>query len=291
MPVVAVINRKGGSGKSTIATHVAAWCARNDRKVMLGDVDRQQSALAWLKRRAVQPHAAGAEIAGWAHDGRSVLRPPAGVTHVVLDTPGGLRGPDLARLVMFADAILMPVCDSLFDRESALDCHAELMTLPRVAGGRCRVGVVGMRLDGRTKSPTSLETWATGHGLRWVGGLRYTQGYIRCVEQGLTMFDVPDARNERDREQWQPITGWLETVWRETARAEIESRMATRPAAGVPTRFADGSAPAATSAATPRPAPAPLDAPPVRAVLQGAPRGGLAGRLGGWLANAFRPSH
>lgn len=288
MPVVAVINRKGGSGKSTIATHVAAWCARNDRKVMLGDVDRQQSALAWLKRRAHQNAATGAEIAGWAHDGRSVLRPPAGVTHVVLDTPGGLRGPDLARLVMFADVILMPVCDSLFDRESALDCHAELMTLPRVATGRCRVGMVGMRLDGRTKSPTSLENWAREHGLRWVGGLRYTQGYIRCVEQGLTMFDLPDARHERDLAQWEPITRWLEAAWQDAARAEMEARLATKPAAAPAHRFADGRAPAA--AAAPRTTPAPLDAPPVRAVLQGPPRGGLAGRLGGWLASTFRAS-
>ena len=51
MPVIAVINRKGGSGKSTLATHLAAWMARQGATVMLGDVDRQQSTRAWLKRR------------------------------------------------------------------------------------------------------------------------------------------------------------------------------------------------------------------------------------------------
>ena len=49
MPVIAVVNRKGGSGKSTLAAHIAAWCARNGSSVMLGDVDRQQSARSWLK--------------------------------------------------------------------------------------------------------------------------------------------------------------------------------------------------------------------------------------------------
>ena len=52
MPIIAVINRKGGSGKSTLSTHLAAWLARSGASVMLGDVDRQQSTRAWLKRRA-----------------------------------------------------------------------------------------------------------------------------------------------------------------------------------------------------------------------------------------------
>ena len=289
MPVVAVINRKGGSGKSTLATHLAAWCARNERKVMLGDVDRQQSALSWLRRRAVQPLAQGAEIAGWALDGRSVLRPPAGVNHVVLDTPGGLGGPDLARLVMQADAILMPLCDSVFDRESAAECHAELMTLPRVAGGRCKVGVVGMRLDARTKAEQTLQAWATTHGLRWVAGVRATQGYVRCIEQGLTIFDLPAARNEADLAQWQPVTDWLQAAWADAARAELEARVNTKPTAvGVSGRFADGAQP--SRPATPRPAAPPLEPPPVRATLQGAPPRGLAGRLG-WLLNAFRSTN
>ena len=40
---------------------------------------------------------------------------------IELDTPGGLRGFDLARVVAFADVILMPVCNSAFDRAAADD--------------------------------------------------------------------------------------------------------------------------------------------------------------------------
>ena len=142
MPVIAVVNRKGGSGKSTLSAHIAAWCARQGHSVMLGDVDRQQSSRAWLKRRAPTLPA----IAPWALDQKNVLRVPTGITHVVLDTPGGIHGFELARVVMFADAIIMPVCHSVFDRESAAACHAELMALPRVASGRCRLATVGMRI-------------------------------------------------------------------------------------------------------------------------------------------------
>ena len=124
MPVIAVINRKGGSGKSTLATHLAGYLADAGQRVMLGDTDKQQSTQAWLRARATQTLPRSQPIVGWALDPKSVLRPPVGVSHVVLDTPGGMRGFELAKVVSYADAILMPVCNSLFDRESAAECLA-----------------------------------------------------------------------------------------------------------------------------------------------------------------------
>ncbi len=212
MPVVAVVNRKGGSGKSTLATHLAAWCALTGKSAMLGDVDFQGSSVAWLKRRGTNPEARGRAIVGWAADPRRVMRPPAGVTHVVLDTPGGLRGLDLAKVVMTSDALLVPVCHSVFDRDSAADCVAELRQLPRVAAGRCRIAVVGMRLDARTRGEEVLREWAQAQGLTFLGALRETQNYVRCVERGLTVFDLPPSRAQPDLDQWQPILEWLEPV-------------------------------------------------------------------------------
>lgn len=229
MPVVAVVNRKGGSGKSTLATHLAAHCAHSGIPVMLGDVDKQQSTQAWLRLRATQEVSTPSPIVGWTVDPRSVLRAPSGVSHVILDTPGGLRGFDLARVVMFADVILMPVCNSVFDRESAADCYAELMTLPRVASGRCQVAAVGMRLDARTKAGEVLKEWADKQKLPFIGVLRETQGYVRCVEQGLTLFDMPPAKVEADLLQWKPILNWLSPVLRPAPVA-----VKTKPAAATP---------------------------------------------------------
>ena len=72
MPVAAVINRKGGSGKSTLATQLAGCLAARGLQVMLGDVDRQQSSLAWLRRRSVQTLVKCATIDAKA--GRSVVQ-------------------------------------------------------------------------------------------------------------------------------------------------------------------------------------------------------------------------
>jgi chromosome partitioning protein len=208
MPVVAVVNRKGGSGKSTFAAHVAAWCARDGLQVMLGDIDRQQSSRGWLRRR----DASLPVIAPWVIDQKNVLRVPAGITHVVLDTPGGMHGFELARIVMFADAIVVPVCPSVFDRESAASCLAELATLPRVAKGQCRVATVGMRVDGRTNASAVLRAWSEENKVPMVGTLRETQLYVRCLERGLTLFDLPADKTATDMAQWQPVLDWLEPV-------------------------------------------------------------------------------
>jgi len=219
MPVIAVVNRKGGSGKSTLATHIAAWCAHQGLAVMLGDADRQQSTRTWLRLRNPSEPA----IAAWAVDQKNVLRVPSGITHVVLDTPGGLHGFELAKIVMFADAVLMPVCNSVFDRESAAACFAELQYLPRVLSGRCRVATVGMRLDARTRASQTLQEWSEKLPLPYLGALRETQWYVRAIERGLTVFDLPASQGATDVAQWQPILNWLAPVLRPPVAANDAS--------------------------------------------------------------------
>lgn len=222
MAVVAVINRKGGSGKSTLATHLAGHCANAGAAVMLGDVDRQLSTQTWLRQRKTRQVAHTKEILGWSIDPKSFVRPPAGIEHVIVDTPGGLRGFDLARVVMYADAILIPVCNSIFDRESASECLAEVRALPRVATGRCKLAAVGMRLDARTKSAEVLQAWAANLGVPFIAVLRESQVYVRCIEKGLSVFDLPAAHVQTDLAQWEPILDWLHPIMQPAQRAADE---------------------------------------------------------------------
>lgn len=229
MPVIAVVNRKGGSGKSTFAAHVAAWSARQGWAVMLGDIDRQQSSRGWLRRRDPALPA----IAPWVVDQKNVLRVPSGITHVVLDTPGGMQGFELARVVMFADAIVVPVCPSVFDRESAAACLAELGTHPRIAKGQCKLATVGMRIDGRTNAAAVLRAWADEQQVPLIGTLRETQNYVRSLERGLTLFDVPADKAATDLAQWAPILQWLKPVLMPAAVPEVR-RESMLPARRVP---------------------------------------------------------
>jgi len=213
MHTVALVSRKGGCGKSTLATHIAAFFAREGLPVTLGDLDHQQSMRVWLKRR---PSAAPA-ITGWVGDGNGQVRPPLGVSHLVLDTPGGLHGLSLAKVAMVADAILIPVSGSVFDREAASDCWAELRVHPRVVSGRCQVAAVGMRLDRRTQAEDIARDWAASIGLNWLCSLRSSQIYVRAVENGLSIFDMPPAAAALDREQWEPLLDWLRQQGFDTA--------------------------------------------------------------------------
>ena len=222
MAVVAVINRKGGSGKSTLATHLAGHCANAGAAVMLGDVDRQLSTQTWLRQRKTRQLGHTKEILGWSIDPKSFVRPPAGIEHVIVDTPGGLRGFDLARVVMYADAILIPVCNSIFDRESASECLAEVRALPRVATGRCKLAAVGMRLDARTKSAEVLRAWAASLTVPFIAVLRESQNYVRCIEKGLSVFDLPAAQVPTDLAQWQPILDWLHPIMQPAQRTADE---------------------------------------------------------------------
>ena len=205
MPTIAIIGRKGGSGKSTLASNLAAYFALHNMPITLGDLDNQQSMRVWLTRR---PSAAPA-IGSWVADAATLTRPPAGAQNLVLDTPGGLTGLALAKTVMLSDAILIPICGSVFDRESASDCWAELRQHPRVKSKRCIVAAVGMRLDARTHAEMITRDWAASVQLDYITSLRTTQLYVRAVENGLSIFDMPLAVSEADREQWRPIIRWI----------------------------------------------------------------------------------
>jgi len=219
MSVIAVVNRKGGSGKSTLATHIAAYCALRGAAVAIADIDRQQSTRAWLRQRKTRLAAEAMRITAWNVDSRSFVRPPVGIDHVVVDTPGGLTGLDLARVVMYADAIVVPVGTSIFDRDSAASCIAELRTLPRVATGKCRVGAIGMRLDARTNAADLLLAWSEEQRLPILAVLPQSHIYVRCIDKGLTLFDLPLTEMESDLEHWKPLMKWLRPLVRPAANA------------------------------------------------------------------------
>ena len=203
MPVMVVANPKGGVGKSTLATNLAGALARAGHAVMLGDVDRQQSARQWLALRpALLP-----QIRGWdlAHD--AVVRPPKGTTHVVIDTPAGLHGKKLDDVMKLADIVIVPLQPSLFDIQTSHAFVQELAAHKR--GDRVRVGVVGMRVREGTIATDQLRHFLEGLGVPVLAMLRDTQLYVQLAARGATLWDIAPSRAERDIAQWQPILAWL----------------------------------------------------------------------------------
>ena len=204
MPVVVIANPKGGVGKTTLSTNVAGYFASQGHAVMLGDADRQQSSELWL---GLRPPGAR-PIVSWDVTPDLVAKPPKGTTHVVLDTPAGLHGWRLKAVTRLADKVIVPLQPSVFDifaTRAFLDQLAE-----QRHAGKMQVGIVGMRVDGRTIAADKLREFVEGLGLPVLGFLRDTQNYIHLAAQGLTLFDVAAGRVEKDVAQWQGICEWLD---------------------------------------------------------------------------------
>ncbi|ODU09929.1 MAG: cobyrinic acid a,c-diamide synthase [Rubrivivax sp. SCN 71-131] len=202
MPVIVIANPKGGVGKSTLATNIAGLLARQGHGVMLGDIDRQQSARQWLSLRSpsLPP------IRGWEVEG-SVVRPPRGATHVVLDTPASLQGKALETVLAIADRLLVPLQPSLFDIQATHAFVQALRAHPRAP--RIALGLVGMRVKERTQSNERLQEYLATLPVPVLAWLRDTQNYVQLAAHGLTLWDVAPSRVERDLEQWQPLKEWL----------------------------------------------------------------------------------
>ena len=175
-------------------------------------------------------------ITAWNVDPRSFVRPPVGIDHVVIDTPGGLTGLDLARVVMYADALVVPIGASIFDRESAAACLAELRTLPRVASGRCRIGAIGMRVEAHSDAAEALLGWSHEQKLQILAVLPQSSAYVRCIDKGLTLFDLPLEEIEADLAHWKPLLQWLRPLVRPAANAS-EAMPGSAHAAGTPMRL------------------------------------------------------
>lgn len=203
MPVIVVANPKGGAGKSTLATNVAGCLAAAGHPVMLGDIDRQQSSRHWLARRPAHL----APILGWDVTGDHIVRPPKGVTHVVLDTPAGLHGKRLDATLRIADRLLIPMQASLFDIEAT---HAFVRTVrEHRRGADVQLGLVGMRVREHTKAHEQLHQYLQTLDVPVVAWLRDTQNYVQLAARGLTLWDMAPSRVERDLEQWTPLAAWL----------------------------------------------------------------------------------
>jgi chromosome partitioning protein len=204
MPVIVVANPKGGVGKSTLTTNIAGYWARRCHAVMLGDIDVQQSAAMWLK---VRPDTLPV-IKPWEIDDEKVAKPPKGTTHVVLDTPAGLKGKRMEAALKIADLILVPLQPSMFDIAPTQAFVQELLAHKR--SDKVQVAVVGNRVKESTKAAEHLQTFLGTLEVPVLGMLRDTQNYTHLAAHGLSLWDVPESRVEKDLGQWAQITAWLD---------------------------------------------------------------------------------
>lgn len=202
---VLVANTKGGCGKTTIATQLAAAFAQAGFAAGLADADRQRSALDWAGRRP--PDLPRVRSMDWS---KEIDSPPKGIERLVIDCPAALKMKQVDALVRMADVIILPVLPSAFDEGAAKRFLAKLDELKPIRKNRKPVAVVGNRLRPRSRAAARLDVFFDGVGHKVVARLRDSALYTEATSDGRSIFDLNSRRAVGPREDWAPLLTYIE---------------------------------------------------------------------------------
>ena len=140
MKTILVASSKGGAGKTTLATNLAAYFALDGKRTVLVDADPQHSSTRWAERRAELESAVLPIDASGRRAWRAWL--PEDAERVVVDAPAGAMADDLGSFLEHADAVVVPVLPSALDIEATVGFLNSLAKVPRVHKRKLPVGLV-----------------------------------------------------------------------------------------------------------------------------------------------------
>jgi chromosome partitioning protein len=212
MQRIVVLNPKGGSGKTTIATNLASYLAAQGHAPVLMDFDPQGSSVRWVKKRKpTQPpiHV----IAAFEKDTRTTrafqLRLPEETTHVIVDTPAALEARQMPEMTRDADKVLVPVLPSDIDIHACSRCIRDLLLVGKIRREDDRIGVIANRIRRNTLTYQSLIRFLHTLGIPIVATIRDSQNYVRGAELGVGVHEMKSYVAHDDVEQWAPLVEWL----------------------------------------------------------------------------------
>lgn len=211
---VVVLNSKGGSGKTTLATNLAAYYAFCGKKTALIDYDAQGSSTFWLsKRGGVEvPQIQCIPAYKLTHSvTRSwFLRTDPNTEHVVVDSPAGIDLTSFQSMLDNANAILIPVLPSDIDIHAASHCIADLLLVAKQHKRRDRIAVVANRTRANTLALQKLYRFLNSLGIPFVTTLRDTANYVKAADAGLGIHELKSYRTQSDIDNWLPLIKWLD---------------------------------------------------------------------------------
>ncbi|WP_429078920.1 ParA family partition ATPase [Aeromonas veronii] len=192
MKVVSVLNQKGGSGKTTIATHLCRAFQLAGHDVLLIDSDPQGSARDWAAVRDEQP----VPVVGI--DRPTIERDIKAVSHkdlIVID--GAPQAADLAiSAIKASNLVLIPVQPSPYDIWAASDLVELVKQRIEMTDGRLKAAFVVSRAIKNTKIGAEIREALEGYGLPVLES-RITQSvtYPSTAAAGTTVLDAESVSN------------------------------------------------------------------------------------------------
>jgi chromosome partitioning protein len=204
---VMVLNAKGGCGKTTLATNVAVFFARDGFEVCIADYDPQRSSLDWLAERPVDLPA----IRGVPAYEEGLRGVPRSTEVLVIDAPARVHGTELNELVRRAETILVPVLPSTIDMKACAHFMNELQEIGKVSRKQARLGIVANRVREHTLIFEELDAYLGKLKVPYLASLREAQNYVRAYARGMGVLELPEYLAWPDWKQWEPIADWLDS--------------------------------------------------------------------------------
>jgi chromosome partitioning protein len=203
---ILVASSKGGAGKTTIATHLAAYFAVAGKRTVLVDADRQGSSTRWCEKRASLATAVlpiDGNKRGWEK------HVPDDTERMVIDAAAGSMADDLEGFLASVDAVVVPVLPSVIDLEATVPFLNSLATVDRVRKGKLPVGLIANKLKPWTNASQQVMEQLKAWPYPVVAELRDTQAYVLLTGLGKSLFDYNSEQVRNHQEDWTPLFNWL----------------------------------------------------------------------------------
>jgi chromosome partitioning protein len=208
-----VINPKGGSGKTTVATNLASYFAANGIATTVMDYDAQGSTMNWLRVRPLHARKIhGANAAPQKTGLRTLgMHVPADTQQLIIDAPAGASGLALQEMLSRAHASSSggAVCDrhprhGEFHPRPAADRED-----PRQQHPARRRREPGAQVEPSTSrsSASSSRSTAAAH-----ARLSDSDVFLTAAEAGVGIFEMDFAVSAAERSQFLPIAEWVEQL-------------------------------------------------------------------------------
>ncbi len=212
MNTTLVINSKGGSGKTTIATNLASYFASRDIPTTVMDYDPQGSSLHWLRVRT-QPRARiyGANAAPQKGGRiRSVeMHVPADTQQLIVDAPAGTSGLLLQEMLSKTDGILIPVAPSAIDIHATANFVRDLLLVGRIRTRNIRLAVLANRVRSSMPVYQPLERFLNSLGLPFLTRISDSDVYVKAAEAGIGIFEMAPSAAAVECAEFMPIVEWV----------------------------------------------------------------------------------
>ncbi len=215
---IIVINGKGGSGKSTVSVNLAAILAAQSSKnnVALIDFDVQGSSSRWVKKRSkqlrkihlLQP---GCNMASRFRRSWHLML-SSELTHVVIDTPAGVRDLELSTFIERSDVIIIPVLPSAMDIRATSTFVGELFLNPTYVRLRRTIGVVANRVRHNSPAYEKLQRFLLTLKIPFLAAFSDHPFYLVSAERGCGVNELPVVDSFKDMEEWQVLIDWINEI-------------------------------------------------------------------------------